>query len=570
MPILLSLVALLVALAVVVLCWRVVRWLLRVVFPAEASFPVRLGSVVLILILFSRSVETAIGVLSELIRQLLLLPFQVDGQRITQSLHDGDSLVRALNPLMPSVSTLINTLYTIPVFSLLLACLLLPLLVRGLMMLESEATPVWVQRLNRVSSKTWSNTLVLLIFFAGIYLAIASLCTIPSLEVNQPFTADEKNQILAQLDADSLTDDNFAHQFPETLAIPDPVSDLRALLAAADAPIVRACSATAATASTAAASEKAPVVAANDPRVAALRASTEAVARGREIVEQADRNACARLSAYQGLRSAVQAELRDQRQWANGQVNSNDAARLTGRDRSNYINGLTFNYSAVVGQMQTILHACQQETQTEEDLSSSYRAHDFLESLVAPANTVATTSYWPSTTGAGPCSWNPHLIPLRASSGTPHLGIFSLFFGWLEDSDSLALAVICGMVGVGLVGCIVSTFIRQTSQRAIGVPWIIDIFPVVVRGFTAAVVVYLAVEGGLNVVATQTGPANPYVLLCACLVGAVFSEKVWITARDRFFQSAGEQPHAGPQKRIAVPPNAPHTPPPVPPPADAP
>ena len=52
-----------------------------------------------------------------------------------------------------------------------------------------------------------------------------------------------------------------------------------------------------------------------------------------------------------------------------------------------------------------------------------------------------------------------------------------------------------------------------------------------VRGFTAAVVVYLAVEGGLNIFSAGSNQANPYVLLFVCMVGAVFSEDVWVIAR---------------------------------------
>ena len=89
------------------------------------------------------------------------------------------------------------------------------------------------------------------------------------------------------------------------------------------------------------------------------------------------------------------------------------------------------------------------------------------------------------------------------------------------------------MLGVGLVGCIVSTFVRQQRTRGVNDPWVSDVFPVVVRGFTAAVVVYLAVEGGLNVFGTDSNQPNPYVLLFACLVGAVFSEDVWVRARKQ-------------------------------------
>ena len=120
--------------------------------------------------------------------------------------------------------------------------------------------------------------------------------------------------------------------------------------------------------------------------------------------------------------------------------------------------------------------------------------------------------------------------PDRGSTSPRHIHIP---FGWLENSDSLSLAIICGMLGVGLIGCIRSSFVRQLSTRKPDDPWISDAFPVIIRGFTTAIVVYLAIQGGLNVFSAQTNQANPYVLLFFCLVGAVFSEGVWVAAHNR-------------------------------------
>ena len=54
-----------------------------------------------------------------------------------------------------------------------------------------------------------------------------------------------------------------------------------------------------------------------------------------------------------------------------------------------------------------------------------------------------------------------------------------------------------------------------------------DLPGVVIRGLSAAIVVFLAVEGGLAIFASGMAQPNPYVLLFTCLVGAVFSEDVW-------------------------------------------
>jgi len=90
------------------------------------------------------------------------------------------------------------------------------------------------------------------------------------------------------------------------------------------------------------------------------------------------------------------------------------------------------------------------------------------------------------------------------------------------------------MLGVGLLGAAASSFIRQQPKREAGDPFIEDLAGVVIRGFSAAIVIFLAVEGGLNIFGTGTGEPNSYVLLCTCMVGAVFSEDVWKKAHDWF------------------------------------
>ena len=99
-----------------------------------------------------------------------------------------------------------------------------------------------------------------------------------------------------------------------------------------------------------------------------------------------------------------------------------------------------------------------------------------------------------------------------------------------EDS-ALSLVCIVGLIGFGLLGAAASTIIRERgTQRLSKTPLVSDLPSVIVRGVTAAVVVFLAVKGGLAIFALQTPDPNPYVLLLTCLVAAVFSEPVWEAA----------------------------------------
>lgn len=116
-------------------------------------------------------------------------------------------------------------------------------------------------------------------------------------------------------------------------------------------------------------------------------------------------------------------------------------------------------------------------------------------------------------------------------------GIFGLIAGWLLKTRALSLVLITGMLGFGLFGAAISSVVREQVTRAPGEPLVKDLANVIVRGLSAAVVVFLAVEGGVAIFTTSDPQPNPYVLFFTCLVGAVFSERVWEWARERLNQN---------------------------------
>lgn len=129
--------------------------------------------------------------------------------------------------------------------------------------------------------------------------------------------------------------------------------------------------------------------------------------------------------------------------------------------------------------------------------------------------------------------------PRRADFGDA-LGPLKPIAGWLLQTESVQLALIIGMLGAGLLGSGVATFLR--SQRS-GKQSEGQLAGVVVRGVTAAIVVFLAVQGGLSTVAVSSGSTppspNPYLLLLICFVAAVYSEQVWNTALRRLVKQLG-------------------------------
>ena len=113
--------------------------------------------------------------------------------------------------------------------------------------------------------------------------------------------------------------------------------------------------------------------------------------------------------------------------------------------------------------------------------------------------------------------------PPEAGSGW---GPFGLVARWLLQTKSLPLSLITGMLGFGLLGSAIATFVRGGAQRG-QVSLSAEVTSVLVRGLSAAVVVFLAVKGGLAIFSTGDNEPNAYVVFLTCLVGAVFSEDVW-------------------------------------------
>jgi hypothetical protein len=156
------------------------------------------------------------------------------------------------------------------------------------------------------------------------------------------------------------------------------------------------------------------------------------------------------------------------------------------------------------------------------------------------------------------CSISPPGQPPRAPQPGDALGPIKYVAAWLVNVGSLDLTTMTGMIGFGLLGAVISTFVRErlaTAKGGItpgttGVVWVSDLAGVVLRGLSAAVVVFLAVQGGLAVFGGDQSNPNPYVLLLLCLVAAVFSEDVWARAYDYLAEKLHEKlqgPKPGPQ-----------------------
>ncbi|MFL5343714.1 MAG: hypothetical protein ACJ8AT_02925 [Hyalangium sp.] len=143
-------------------------------------------------------------------------------------------------------------------------------------------------------------------------------------------------------------------------------------------------------------------------------------------------------------------------------------------------------------------------------------------------------------------------VPKRGAFGEA-IGPLMPIAGWLVQTESVQLALIIGMLGAGLLGSVVASFLRPQSARAQTER---QLAGVVVRGLTAAIVVFLAIQGGLSTVSVSAGGAppcpNPHLLLLICFVAAVYSEQVWTAAQQRLAKQLG----TGESSNEAAPPSA--------------
>lgn len=125
----------------------------------------------------------------------------------------------------------------------------------------------------------------------------------------------------------------------------------------------------------------------------------------------------------------------------------------------------------------------------------------------------------------------PSDIPPRPKIGQD-FGFFSQISGWLLKTESPSLALIVGLFGFGLLGSMSSVFIRRRINMKDEDLILADIPGVLINGMSAAILVFLVVKGAI-VIFGDGGELNPYALFFSCLVASVFSENVWIWARNK-------------------------------------
>ncbi|MGB3466905.1 MAG: hypothetical protein WBA74_16615 [Cyclobacteriaceae bacterium] len=117
-------------------------------------------------------------------------------------------------------------------------------------------------------------------------------------------------------------------------------------------------------------------------------------------------------------------------------------------------------------------------------------------------------------------------------------GIFGWMAGWILQTNNLAFALIVGMIGFGVFGATISHIILETTDATQPVVFTsIDYLKLLIRGFSAAIVIYLAAKGGLLIVSGSEASLNAYFIFFMCFVAAIFSEVVWNWVKEKLVSS---------------------------------
>jgi hypothetical protein len=153
-------------------------------------------------------------------------------------------------------------------------------------------------------------------------------------------------------------------------------------------------------------------------------------------------------------------------------------------------------------------------------------------------------------------AYDPFLLSRQSPADS--LALFGRATRWLLLTESRDLALIVGLLGFGFFGALATSFIRQTRSSASFADTAL-IVPALVRGVAAAILIFLAVVGGLAVFTRSDPEPNAYAVFLACFIAAVFSEDVWEWAQRRQRQqlrSGGQSQQTNPEKPVATPPEA--------------
>jgi hypothetical protein len=372
------------------------------------------------------------------------------------------------------------------------------------------------------------------VFLVGCYLSVAAMVAIPALQHQEADPTITKERLQAALQTADLSTADFDRQYPENYgADKNPLAALDAFLDTL--PTALAPSA-----------PEASIPAANQAEWAAKLSEV------REALGQARTRRQAQLARWQDFRRRLSAQHASLVSRALSSFDIDTLSPLVGQERILYFQDVLGWHRGSLEELQRSLRQAMQYLDYY-DLRLQQAGVATRDALPAFADSLRPAAGGPAGSSRG---WDGGIdsavqrlrqieAEIEATVGRtfvepefaasqptpPDPGTFAGPFGfiarWLLRTRSYSLALITGMMGFGLFGASIASIIRHDPKK----------FPLddtrrlasraIIQGLSAAVVIFLAVQGGLAVFAAGVREPNGYIVCFTCLVSAVFSEQVW-------------------------------------------
>lgn len=409
-------------------------------------------------------------------------------------------------------------------------------------------TGSWVASLKNPEKQ---RLLLGLVFVVGLYFSVAAIIAIPALQHTDLDTPINRDYVEKALNSVSTSKDSFQSRFPEAYkkelpllaaarkALDEIPAEIRKR--AAENPIP---------------GEAAAYIAFYDKRRGYLDEILKEWVNTREQL----------MGVWSKHRGAV---LSRQENLAKRAVNAFEVGTLnplSGPERVAYLQQVVYWFQIQQGYGERALQDTMQQIDNF-DINLSYSMPDIPSAVFAvspyragmqqdgpmlkedPITALFSRSYYPTSTYA--MDHGESAMPNPPEPGA-FAGAFGFIAQWLLSTRSFPLALITGMIGFGLLGAAVTNYVRTDIPNG----QTVAAERVIIQGVSAAIVVFLSVQGGLAMLASGDKEPNGYVMCFACFVGAVFSEHVWVWARVRLMQMLPDKSPTNPPTSppVATPP----------------
>ena len=533
----LSLLGLAIAILLIWLAWRVLAWLFRLVVAAMpafgASFEVRLIGFGIVVLIFPKAMVSLLRAPIFMAQRVVAeLPRAMNQYSVGSGSSDVaisvDIAFRRLSGMLQAIGMevgreLVMVVDGLPLNEVVLA-LALWVLIGQLLSATADGTPGqamprWQAIVRSLSEERKYAIALSTVFGIGVYLSIAAIVAIPWLIEDRAVQGPTRDTLQKALEYRMMKPEVFESEFPATLGDKNPLEAVEKKVASLESS------------------------ASSDRKDSAAILLAAALDEARMALSQIATSRGQLLDDWKQVRRNV---FDDQRRVVSGALSAFETeiqSGMSGQERVAFYRDVQRTASAQIDQLFMQARDCRRMVSEMDRYLEKVVAVDMGRELDLAAQARADDVRGMPSYGrfrgygslAGKCAPSQ---PVQAIYSPPEPGSgwgpFGAMAYWLLRTKSQALALITGMLGFGLLGAAISTFVRAQADGVVK-PVVGEVTKVVIRGFSAAVVVFLAVKGGLAIFAGNgEQEPNPYVLFLTCLIGAVYSEDVWRWARKKF------------------------------------